>query len=278
MSEQEQPEEIITPGARAQLGGAFQQPQILQALQDRFSDLEGQRSLYIESLPLNVRNRIQYLQNLSKKNAEIEVEFQREVLALERKFLARHQVLFDKRHQVISGSYEPKDEECARTEEELAEEDWPPAPPVDNSIKGIPEFWLTVLKNVPPLAEHITEEDEKALKHLIDIKAHILEDLSVNFNSLRVMLLSFISVKMNSLRTKSYRKLIMLNLADMEKALITPKVVKLTGKKTRICLYELNQENSAIRLLSKFALSRKPYLARHSLTSLLSPQNLAKRI
>ena len=38
------------------------------------------------------------------------------------------------------------------------------------SPQGIPEFWLTVCKNVDLLAEMIQEHDEPILKHLADIR------------------------------------------------------------------------------------------------------------
>ena len=41
--------------------------------------------------------------------------------------------------------------------------------------QGIPEFWLTVCKNVDLLAEMIQEHDEPILKHLTDIKVNFTE-------------------------------------------------------------------------------------------------------
>ena len=43
-------------------------------------------------------------------------------------------------------------------------------------IPGIPEFWLTVLKNSPVLQGLITDIDEAALKHLKDIRSVHLEE------------------------------------------------------------------------------------------------------
>lgn len=40
----------------------------------------------------------------------------------------------------------------------------------------MPEFWLTCLKNLPPLQETITEEDEGALKHLVDLRYRFLAE------------------------------------------------------------------------------------------------------
>lgn len=40
----------------------------------------------------------------------------------------------------------------------------------DEDMKGIPEFWLTILKNVPLFQEMVQEHDEPILAKLQDIK------------------------------------------------------------------------------------------------------------
>src|SRR5690606_32810777 len=45
----------------------------------------------------------------------------------------------------------------------------------DVDIKGIPEFWLTAMKNHLSLAETITDRDEGALKYLTDIRLAYLD-------------------------------------------------------------------------------------------------------
>jgi nucleosome assembly protein 1-like 1 len=79
--------------------------------------------------------------------------------------------LYNKRETIISGKYEPSDQECKVEEDD----DLPPAPDADPKIKGIPEFWATALKNLPPLTESITEEDDGAMKYLTDIKYRLLD-------------------------------------------------------------------------------------------------------
>jgi nucleosome assembly protein 1-like 1 len=164
-------EEIVTQGVRNQNTGAFDDPQVLQMLENRLGSLVGQASNYIASLPVNVRQRIHALKNLQSQNVEIEAEFHKEVLELEKKYLVRHNVLYSKREKIISGEYEPTEEETKRDEED----GMPPAPEVDESFIGIPEFWCTALKNLPPLRDTITEKDEEALKNLSDIKYRFLD-------------------------------------------------------------------------------------------------------
>ena len=40
----------------------------------------------------------------------------------------------------------------------------------DEDVAGVPEFWLTIFKNVDLLADMVQEHDEPILKHLEDIQ------------------------------------------------------------------------------------------------------------
>ena len=161
-------------------------PALLSMLQGKLGTLVGKPSGYIESLPTSVKRRLNGLKYLQSKHSELENKFQEEVLALEKKYLELYRPLYEKRAQVIGGTYEPTDEEVAlgekvdeeeddeeeKEEEEEHEEE-------EKDIKGIPEFWLTLLKNHPQIVETITEEDEGALKHLLDIRMSYIDRKSV---------------------------------------------------------------------------------------------------
>ncbi|KAM9311038.1 nucleosome assembly protein 1-like 1 isoform 2-T2 [Gastrophryne carolinensis] len=165
--------------ARQLTAQMMQNPQVLAALQERLDDLVGTTTGYIESLPKVVKRRVNALKNLQVKCAQIEAKFYEEVHALERKYADMYQPLFDKRSQIINAAYEPTDEECewkideeeelsemkekAKIEEEKKDEE-------KEDPKGIPEFWLTVFKNVDLLSDMVQEHDEPILKHLKDIK------------------------------------------------------------------------------------------------------------
>ncbi|XP_053097776.1 nucleosome assembly protein 1-like 1 isoform X1 [Pangasianodon hypophthalmus] len=158
----------------------MQNPQILAALQERLDGLVGSPSGYMESLPRVVKRRVNALKNLQVKCAHIEAKFYEEVHELERKYAALYQPLYDKRSDIIKAAYEPTEEECewkqpedeelsselkdkVKVEEEKKDEE-------KEDPKGIPEFWLTVFKNVDLLSEMLQEHDEPILKHLQDIK------------------------------------------------------------------------------------------------------------
>ncbi|KAG1047230.1 hypothetical protein G6F43_010314 [Rhizopus delemar] len=165
----EEIETISTPGV-----SGSSNPALMSMLQGRLGNLVN------EPLPAVVQRRINGLKYLQSKHAELEGEFQKEVLALEKKYLELYRPLYDKRAQVVSGQYEPTEEEVAAgakvDEEEEAEEKTEEEEEVtDEDVMGIPEFWLTALKTHPQIGETITDEDCEALKHLVDIRLSYLE-------------------------------------------------------------------------------------------------------
>jgi len=137
-----------------------------------------QRDNFLTSLPPAVRRRVNALKKLQLDAVNIEAEFYRKVHELECDYAERFQPLTDKRKSIVTGSYEPSDEECKVPidEEELSEELKSKAN-VQNgpdgekeSATGVPEFWLTTFKNVDIIAEMIQEHDEPILKHLTDVE------------------------------------------------------------------------------------------------------------
>ncbi|MXQ91601.1 hypothetical protein E5288_WYG001778 [Bos mutus] len=158
----------------------MQNPQILAALQERLDGLVETPTGYVESLPRVVKRRVNALKNLQVKCAQIEAKFYEEVHDLERKYSVLYQPLFDKRFEIINAIYEPTEEECEwkpGEEDEISEELKEKAKIEDEKKdeekedpKGIPEFWLTVFKNVDLLSDTVQEHDEPILKHLKDIK------------------------------------------------------------------------------------------------------------
>ncbi|CAM4469944.1 unnamed protein product [Lepidochelys olivacea] len=183
--EEEETGEDANSKARQLTVQMMQNPQILAALQERLDGLVGTSTGYIESLPKVVKRRVNALKNLQVKCAQIEAKFYEEVHELERKYAALYQPLFDKRSEIINAIYEPTEEECewkADAEEEISEEMKEKAKLEEEKKdeekedpKGIPEFWLTVFKNVDLLSDMVQEHDEPILKHLKDIKVKFSE-------------------------------------------------------------------------------------------------------
>lgn len=162
-----------------------QNPKLVQMIQGRLGSLVGRSSGYIESLPTQVKKRVAGLKGIQKEHSKLEAEFQEEVLQLEKKYFAKFTPLYEKRAEIINGNAEPTEKEIEAGEEddeedeeddkaEAAEKDEKPAES-NEDVKGIPEFWLSAMKNQISLAEMITDRDEQALKHLIDIRMEYLD-------------------------------------------------------------------------------------------------------
>jgi len=187
VEEEEDGSELIVAGkTKNQLTSAvLRNPQVLAALQSRINSMVGQPSDYIQMLPASVKRRLKALKNLQLETTKVEAEFFKEVHALECKYQARYQPFYEKRGKITTGEYEPNDEECNWTldddkdEEELSDEMKAKVKlegEKEEDVKDVPEFWLTIFKNVDLLADMLQEHDEPILKHLTDIKVHYKEE------------------------------------------------------------------------------------------------------
>lgn len=152
-------------------------------IQGKLGSLVGRSSGYIESLPAPVRRRVAGLKGVQKEHSKLEAKFQEEVLELEKKYFAKFTPLYEKRAKIVNGATEPTDEEIkAGEQDEEGEEGGESAKPEESEAdksaadsKGIPEFWLSAMKNQISLAELITEKDQAALKYLTDVRMEYLE-------------------------------------------------------------------------------------------------------
>lgn len=151
-------------------------------MQAKLGSLVGRSSGYIESLPAVVQRRVTGLKGIQKDHAKLEAEFQEEVLQLEKKYFAKFTPLYEKRANIVNGAVEPTEAEveAGKDEEDDEEEGSVKTEPKDTEaaaadMKGIPEFWLSAMKNQISLAELITDRDEDALKSLTDIRMEYLD-------------------------------------------------------------------------------------------------------
>ena len=153
-------------------------------IQGKLGSLVGRSSGYIESLPASVRRRVAGLKGVQKEHAKLEGEFQEEVLQLEKKYFAKYTPLYEKRAKIVNGAAEPTKDEIKAGEqeedeggqdEEAMKNDEEEGDKSTEDLAGIPEFWLSAMKNQVSLAELITDRDEPALKHITDIRMEYLE-------------------------------------------------------------------------------------------------------
>ncbi|KAI9770069.1 MAG: hypothetical protein M1840_003519 [Geoglossum simile] len=138
----------------------------------------------IESLPAPVRQRVSGLRGIQQEHSNLEAELQEEISELEKKYFAKFTPLYQRRSGIVNGEVEPtdaeveagneddedEDEDGEAAEEQQTEED----DENDNSMKGIPEFWLSTMKGLNTLAKVITDEDEPALRFITDIRMELL--------------------------------------------------------------------------------------------------------
>jgi nucleosome assembly protein 1-like 1 len=158
-------------------------PALVSMMQAKLGSLVGRSSGYVESLPAPVRRRVQGLKGIQKDHTKLETEFQEEVLALEKKYFAKFTPLYEKRAKIINGVCEPTDAEVDAGEGPDNKEDQEQTEDVSNEKEtstaeiaaGIPEFWLSAMKNQVSLAELITDRDEEALRTLTDIRMEYLD-------------------------------------------------------------------------------------------------------
>ena len=156
------------------------QPFLLQSIQDKLGSLIGQDSGYVNTLPVQVKNRIYALKSLQSDLFQLEKDFQVEMFELEQKYLSKYAPIHRHRNQLIVGKSEPTEEEIVKgreleefnDEEEEEEED----KEAGEDIVGIPSFWLTALENLPVVCDTITDRDAEVLDFLTDIKLEYLNN------------------------------------------------------------------------------------------------------
>ncbi len=199
-------------------------PALVSLMQNKLSTLVGRSSGYIESLPPVVRRRVTGLKGIQKDHAKLEAEFQEEVLQLEKKYFAKFTPLYEKRAAIVNGETEPTEEEIAAGKSE--EEDEEAEPEANNEekttaedAKGIPEFWLSAMKNQISLAELITDRDEEALR-------------------------SSSPIRQSQRRISTEKRVVMVATSST----IMLKATRSTGRQARISLSELKARNRETRV------------------------------
>jgi hypothetical protein len=130
---------------------------------------------YIQNAPDVVRRRIRALKKLQLETAKVETDFYKRVHELETAFRTRFNTINKKREQIVTGKVEPTDEECNTklfnwmTDEQEATFNSKVTASGDGDPKGIPDFWLHTLKNLPGVGDAISDRDEPILHFLTDI-------------------------------------------------------------------------------------------------------------
>lgn len=156
-------------------------PALLLMIQGKLSTLVGQQSGYIDQLSRQVKKRVLGLKAVQQQQMQLEADFQKELLELEKKYFKKYEPLYERRKAIVIGDQEPTAEEIEvgeeldENEEEEDEEEEDAEEDDASGVKGIPGFWLTALENLPTISETITERDSEILQELKDIRMEYLE-------------------------------------------------------------------------------------------------------
>ncbi|TGZ67897.1 hypothetical protein CRM22_004551 [Opisthorchis felineus] len=170
---------------------ALQNSGLLDSLYESLTSKQRAMAHY-KSLSPTVRGRVRALKRIQCETLKLEVQFYKELSKLEQRFADQHQKLFAQRKAIVAGDYEPTSEETSwyGNEEEhadvqnsltkLGNEGDAPAESGASSLtktncRGIPGFWLTVLKHAPLICDAIQPADVPALKCLKDIRSVAIE-------------------------------------------------------------------------------------------------------
>jgi hypothetical protein len=148
------------------------------------------------NLPKDVIRRVNALKNIQERMVDIETKFYDELHHLECKYASMYEPLLNTREKIVSGEHEPSDQEAKWTIDDLTGEtatdlaadlkskmnlendtaSAAAAAAAENAATpatGIPEFWLTAMKNTDIIGETVQEHDEPILKYLKDVRVRL---------------------------------------------------------------------------------------------------------
>lgn len=132
-----------------------------------------------------VRRRILALKKLQIQTASLEAKFCEEVHLLECKYNRYLKPLGEMRRLIVNGEYDPTDEDCLKEIDEkgdtavdrqssqvdsFCKETLLSSSSSIKFMRGLPGFWLRVLKSVNVVSRLIEPHDEPALQHLCDLE------------------------------------------------------------------------------------------------------------
>jgi hypothetical protein len=141
------------------------------------SGYDAANNQFLEKIPREQKRRICALKKIQLESMQVESEFYSRVHALEKEFEPIFDKIFEKRKNIVSGEHEPTDEEAkidlihGLAAEEL--EELYSKSEADTGSKGIPDFWLNVLRSSDLISDLIQEHDEPILKYLTDVTTSV---------------------------------------------------------------------------------------------------------
>lgn len=154
---------------------------------DKFNKfIESYEGTQYEVLPKFMKRRVDALKKLQLEHIKLQHQYNKRLQELELEFEKLHKPLYEKRAQIVSGNYEPTDDECqlpanlAENEfngdqENAGEQEKMSFTETEESelktkVKGLPGFWLGCLNSAYNIHDSIEDHDRHVLKYLTDIQ------------------------------------------------------------------------------------------------------------
>ena len=143
---------------------------LIGALQQKLDGLVGLRSGFLEELHPRVRARVRALEKLQKASMQRDARrVLEEKRALDAKYAALYAPLYAERSEIVKGARE------AEVEDEELKAEIGTSGSTTREAPTACRLWLIALKNHEEIAQVITERDEGALAHLVDVTTTKLE-------------------------------------------------------------------------------------------------------
>jgi len=167
---------------------------ILRAMSDTESmdgDAPFSPALDVSALPKVVKDRVKALKKLQHGVLKAEAEYYKEVHQLDLKYQRVYDSINEQRQKVIAGQHEPAGDDIDWPSDEEEEDEEKITNGVgdiniagyDENTKGIPKFWMHVLRNANEdcMMGLIEPHDEPALEYLTDITVKLNEPQNSGF-------------------------------------------------------------------------------------------------
>ena len=130
-------------------------------------DNEEEEGAFMDMLPENVRQRVEKLKDLHAERENLLLHYQKDRVALEKKYAELYAPLFEKRHQVIIGKLDDEIKEEAGSKDKSDEQNEDNAQ--ETNLVGVPEFWVCAIGNLEGVSELVTERDNECILFLDNI-------------------------------------------------------------------------------------------------------------
>lgn len=130
--------------------------------------LSGRAAEFVDSLPNTIYKQVCRLLDAQTEKQRLEEAYQKELMALQNKYLTKYQPLYSERKTVVTGADLEDDLESIM--------DGFAGPPA-----GIPEFWLVAMQKHDVVSYLIQPWDEEPLSYLTDIRIELLKAPELGF-------------------------------------------------------------------------------------------------